>query len=213
MKIVLADISGPMVEAWKEAFSDVETSIYDGTKVEFIFHKGSIFDIPCDAIVSPANSFGFMNGGIDLYLSQELGWHVMQRVQQKIVDEFDGELLVGQSLTVPTDHKDFPYLISAPTMRVSMGLATATRMSANVYLAARAVFLAVRKNESINSVVMSGLGTGVGNVSPIECARKMRMAFDDFYAGKYKFPRTLSEASDRHDDQTNVQQLNGEETL
>lgn len=209
MKIVLADISKPMVEAWKEAFADVETLLYDGSTVEFVFHNGSIFDIPCDAIVSPANSFGFMNGGIDYFLSEELGWHVMERVQQKIVDEFDGELLVGQSLTVPTDHANFPLLISAPTMRVPLTLAGSNRMSINVYLASKAVFLALRKNDAINSVAMSGLGTGVGNVSPIECARKMRMAFDDFYAGKYKFPKTLSQASHRHDDQTKVQTLNG----
>lgn len=213
MKIVLADISKPMVEAWKVAFADVETLLYDGSSVEFVFHEGSIFDHPCDAIVSPANSFGFMNGGIDYFLSEELGWHVMHRVQDKIINEFDGELLVGQSLTVPTDHAKFPYLISAPTMRVPMSLQGKFVMSQNVYLAAKAVFVALKKNQAINSVAMSGLGTGVGNVSPMECAMKMRMAFDDFYAGKYRFPETLSAAARMHEAQTNVQQLNGEETI
>jgi O-acetyl-ADP-ribose deacetylase (regulator of RNase III) len=33
-------------------------------------HQVSILDVACDAVVSPANSFGFMDGGIDaVYLS------------------------------------------------------------------------------------------------------------------------------------------------
>jgi O-acetyl-ADP-ribose deacetylase (regulator of RNase III) len=134
-------------------------------------------------------------------------------VQQKIKDEFDGELLVGQSLIVPTDHKDFPYLISAPTMRVPLTLAGPNRMSINVYLAARAIFLALKKNPQIKSVAIPGLGTGVGSVPAEECARKMRMAYDDFYLDKNVFPKTLSAASHKHDDQTKVQQINGTEAL
>ena len=36
-----------------------------------VVHRGSIFDVACDAVVSPANSFGFMDGGIDaLYVDR-----------------------------------------------------------------------------------------------------------------------------------------------
>lgn len=213
MHIRLVDISKPMVQAWQEEFwSDVEggqEDLFSGITV----HEGSIFENPCDAIVSPANSFGFMGGGLDYYLSEHLGWHVQERVQKKIREEFDGELLVGQSLIVPTDHKDFPYLISAPTMRVPMSLASSSVMSPNVYLAAKAIFLALKKNPQIKSVAIPGLGTGVGGVTPIECARKMRMAYEDFYLGRYTFPRTLNQASLKHWAETKVESLNGEETL
>lgn len=204
MKIVLADISKPMADAFKEFWNDIDL---DG--IEIVIHEGSIFDMPCNAIVSPANSFGFMGGGLDGILSKYLGWHVQRRVQDRIKKEFDGELLVGQSLIVPTDNVDFPLLISAPTMRVSMGL-TGT---ANVYLASKAIFLALKKNPQITSVVIPGLGTGVGGIIPIDCARTMRMAFEDFYLEKYLFPETLSEACDYHDEQTKVETLNGKETL
>jgi O-acetyl-ADP-ribose deacetylase (regulator of RNase III) len=215
MKIVLVDISKEMIDAWQGQFwHDIEggePNPFEG--IELVIHHGSIFDIPCDAIVSPANSFGFMDGGLDGILSKYLGWHVQSRVQERINKEFDGELLVGQSLIVPTDNDKFPLLISSPTMRVSMALAGKTKMSPNIYLAAKAIFLALKKNPQIRSVAIPGLGTGVGGVNPEECARKMRMAFDDFYLGKYVFPKTFSEAHDRHNEQTKVEQINGEETL
>lgn len=195
MEINLIDISKPLVDAWKEAFDG-----FDGITIT----QGSIFDKPCDAIVSPANSFGFMNGGLDYFLSEYLGWHVQDRVQQKIKDEFDGELLVGQAFVVPTDNENFPYLISAPTMRVPMSLASDTKMSANVYLAAKSIFVALKKNPYITSVAIPGLGTGVGAVSPIDCAYKMRMAYVDFYLGEYQFPARLGTANLKHYEETSV---------
>ena len=85
MQIRLIDISKEMTDAWKIAFEGV---------ADVAVHNGSIFDIPSEVVVSPANSFGFMDGGIDRVLSEFLGWHVMDRVQEKIRDQFDGELLV-----------------------------------------------------------------------------------------------------------------------
>lgn len=64
--------------------------------------EGDIFDYPADAIVSPANSFGFMDGGIDLAYSERFGWHVQALVQSIIMQDYDGELLVGQATTVET---------------------------------------------------------------------------------------------------------------
>ena len=57
-----------------------------------------------------------MNGGIDFAISKNLGWDIEKSVQQKIRDEFFGELLIGQALIVKTNHLDFPFLISSPTM-------------------------------------------------------------------------------------------------
>jgi hypothetical protein len=65
LKIFLRDHNMPLVNKWREAFADcddVEASC------------GNIFDITADAILSPANSFGFMDGGIDLAYSNHFGW-------------------------------------------------------------------------------------------------------------------------------------------
>lgn len=106
MKIILCDRNSAVVDAWRAFGLDAEC--------------GSIFDHPADAIVSPANSFGFMDGGIDLAYSERFGWGVQEEVQSLIQREFDGELLIGQALSVKTGAPDFPTLISAPTMRIAM---------------------------------------------------------------------------------------------
>lgn len=208
MKIVLVDISKPMVDAWREVWADV---IGKNLDVKIVINQGSIFETPCDAICSPSNSFGFFGGGIDYYISEffKPNFDVQERVQEQIKKEFDSELLVGQSLIVPTDNVDFPYLISAPTMRVPMALMTGNTISANVYLAAKAIFVALKKNPHLQSVAIPGLGTGVGAVTPFECATKMKKAFEDFYIGNQQFPKTLAQASMKHWEETKVKALNG----
>ncbi len=60
MNIALAAVDESLATAWQQFCGDVA-----GVTI----HRGSILDVPCDAVVSPVNSFGFMDGGIDaLYL-------------------------------------------------------------------------------------------------------------------------------------------------
>lgn len=68
MKIILSAVEDELAEAWRRFCGDFEF-------VEV--RRGSIFDLSCDAVVSPANSFGFMDGGIDMIdmlYSQRFGW-------------------------------------------------------------------------------------------------------------------------------------------
>jgi O-acetyl-ADP-ribose deacetylase (regulator of RNase III) len=83
---------------------------------------GSIIDVEVSAVVSPANSFGFMDDGINLVYSKFFGPDVQARVQDRISHRPIGELLVGEALMVETAHPKIPYLICAPTMRVSRRL-------------------------------------------------------------------------------------------
>ncbi len=64
MKIELVSIQPKLVEAWKDFFGHQENV----TLIE-----GDITHTGCDAIVSPANSFGFMDGGLDYALSERFG--------------------------------------------------------------------------------------------------------------------------------------------
>lgn len=182
MKFHFVDINQELTKAWKQVFKDVEN---------VTVHNRSIFDLSFDAIISPANSFGFMNGGIDFVISKNLGWHIEKRLQQQIRDKFYGEILVGQATIVETDHEQYPFLISAPTMRTPMTIFR----SPNIYLAAKAIFVLLRDgkfedgtpiNEKVQSVAIPGLGTGVGQVPPLMCARQMRIAWEDVFTEKYK---------------------------
>ena len=60
MEIILSAIDARLADAWKEFCGDLPG---------VTFHRGSILDLTCKAIVSPANSFGFMDGGIDIWYS------------------------------------------------------------------------------------------------------------------------------------------------
>lgn len=185
MHIVLVDINKALVDEWQQTCGKIEGVT--------IVH-GSIFEVNCQAIVSPANGFGYMDGGIDLAISEFFGWHVQDRVQERIKTQHHGELLVGLAEIVSTDHPQIPYLISAPTMRVPLVLGDQT---VNVYLAMRAILLLLKfgqlprdqaVSEVIETVAVPGLGTGVGQVSPQVCARQMRQALDDFWLAGYSFP-------------------------
>lgn len=188
--IQLIDIDVELVEAWRVAFQSVE---------QVSVHHGSIFSVQGDAIVSPANSFGYMDGALDLRLSEFFGWDLEKRLRKRLVEEFDGELPVGQALLVPTYHDAYTWLVSAPTMRVPMSVET----TANAYLAFRAILRAIREHNGthespIRSLVCTGLGTGVGCIPPKRCAKQMRYAYDVCVRGKVLTMGGLAEAARNH---------------
>jgi O-acetyl-ADP-ribose deacetylase (regulator of RNase III) len=194
MQIILADLQTPVIAAWNTAFA---------TAADVRIHHGSIFEVDADALVSPANSFGFMDGGLDYLISEFFGWHVQERLQSVIRAKHHGELVVGAAEIVATDHLHIPYVISAPTMRVPMILG---RDTVNIYLATRAVLLLIKFGrfadgapiaDVVKSVVFSGLGTGVGRVPPFICARQMRQAVEDVNSAS-PFPESWGEAQRRH---------------
>src|SRR5215213_8123562 len=111
MKIILSAVEPELADAWERFCGE-----FDFVEV----HRGSILDLSCDAVVSPANSFGFMDGGIDMLYSQRFGWQVQERLQHLIANRHHGELLVGAAEIVETDNPRIPWLIAAPTMRVPM---------------------------------------------------------------------------------------------
>ena len=198
MKIILSAVEGPLADAWQEHCGDISN---------VFIHRGSILDLEVDAIVSPANSFGFMDGGIDHAYSQYFGWHVQERLQKLIREKHHGELLVGAAEVVETDDKQIPFLIAAPTMRVPMVLEN----TVHPYLAARAVLLLVKYggfsigtlegvslSSKISSVAFSGLGTGIGRVGFHTCAHQVRAAIEHIVLENNDFPATWADASIRH---------------
>lgn len=183
MKIYLRDNNEGMTEAWKVWFKGLE---------DVEISQGDIFEGPkAHAIVSPANSFGFMDGGIDMAYSRKFGWDVQKRLQ-KILDEYHyGELPVGQAVILETKNDDYPWLVSAPTMRVPLPVYN----TLNAYLAFRATLIAVNshntgamrvrelaggqpsKNDVIESIICPGLGTSVGQMPFNVCAKQMFYAY------------------------------------
>ncbi|MGC4102157.1 macro domain-containing protein [Ferruginibacter sp.] len=187
MKIILSAIEPKLIDAWKEFFAAEENV----TIVE-----GDITKMVCDAIVSPANSFGFMDGGLDYLLSDRLGWDLEKELQKMIKALPEGELLVGQALVLETGDKDIPLLISAPTMRIPTNFNIDT--SVNAYLAMKAILLKAKNDSRINTVAIPGLCTGVGRMQPMIAARQMYQAYKEIILGEKMDFGTFGEAQKYH---------------
>jgi O-acetyl-ADP-ribose deacetylase (regulator of RNase III) len=186
----LRDINLAVVAAWSRCFADCR---------DVEISQGDIFAQPADAIVSPANSFGFMDGGIDLAYSMRFGWTLETRLQAHLRAEHDGELPVGQAVIVETGDPLFRHLVSAPTMRVPMDVSG----TVNAFLAFRAVIRIVRAyNQSaaqpIRSVLCPGLGTAIGRMHPDACARQMYHAYRTSHLGEPFMPVDLMAAARNH---------------
>jgi O-acetyl-ADP-ribose deacetylase (regulator of RNase III) len=175
----LRDRNAPVVEAWRRHFGEQ-------SNVEIGF--GDIFEVTADAIISPANSFGYMDGGIDAAYLERFGAGLQSRLQQHLREHHHGELAVGAAVVVETYALDIPWLVSAPTMRVP----SPVPKTLNAYLAFRAALRAVlehnRTAESpIRSILCPGLATAIGAMPAERCARQMRFAYDVILGGR-KWP-------------------------
>ena len=172
MRLLLVYRDESLGEAWQRAFHGVDP-------VQVL--EGDITKLTVDAVVSPANSFGFMDGGLDQALSERFGWNLQSRVQQQISDLPEGELLVGKSLVVSTEDQVVPWLIVAPTMRVPMSFNIAS--SVNAYLAMKAILIAASQHPQIISVAVPGLCTGVGRMPATTAALQMQTAYTEIVNG------------------------------
>lgn len=203
ISIHLRDIGAPLVEAWRDAFADVESVTVSCGDIfangPAPFDRGAAMDVKADAIVSPANSFGFMDGGIDAVYTRQFGDGLQERLQTVIRDEHGGELPVGQAAIVETEHDDIPWCVSAPTMRIPRDVSD----TVNAFLAFRAALRAVIAHnasgaQKIETLLCPGLGTAVGRMPAHRCARQMRMAWDRVVGGAHIFPRSLGAAAEDH---------------
>ena len=195
IRIVLAAPPSFIFDAWRRLCGDL---------VDVEIFEGSVFDVDCEALVSPANSFGFMDGGIDAQYTERFGDKVQDRLRLRILERHHGELLVGAAEIVETDDQVHPFLIAAPTMRVPMALPAET---VNPYLATRAALVLVREgvfldgapiSKRVSSLCFPGMGTGVGRVPADICARQMRAAIEKSRQSRHSLPKSWSEASEDH---------------
>ncbi len=173
-KLILVDPKSDLVKEWKQSFNKLPN-------VEIV--SGYFEDLPeFDCMVSAANSFGLMDGGVDLAISRFFGWDLMADVQRKIIAEYLGEQPVGTSMIVETNHDKHPYIAHTPTMRVPLPISRTD----NVYLAMWAMLREIWRHNQIserpiNIVACPGLGTLTGRVPAKEAARQMSLAYRNFY--------------------------------
>ncbi len=147
--------------------------------------EGDLLGLDCDGLVSPANSFGYMDGGIDHRIDLFYEGEAQRRVLERVAGPCYGEIPVGSAAIIAMGTTRFPFLVVAPTMRVP---GDDLRGTIQAYLAMRAALVAVLDHnraglEPIASLAVPGLGTGVGGMDYEESAAQVRAAYDMILGG------------------------------
>lgn len=178
LNVILVDVNPKVVQAWQAAFADTP---------EVEISRGSILNQQVDAWVSPTNSRGQMDGGVDAVIKRHLGAGIELRVQRAIREQFGGNMPIGSAVCVPSGADNPKFLISTPTMVQS---AEDVSETLNVALACAAAFQAIhqqntREPGSIESVALVGLGAATGKVPPRVCANLMWTGYTLF--NEYSF--------------------------
>lgn len=181
-KLVLAAINQDLFDAFKKHFAK-------HPEVEVVFNRFESVDFDC--VVSAANSFGLMDGGVDQCITDLFGVQMMKRVQQEVLRQHYGEQPVGTSMIVRgNEHfvigQKNKYVAHTPTMRIPADV----HHTRNPYMAMKAMLIAVEQHNKkvelnfgsgqdtkIETVVCPGLGTNAGRVPAEDVAKQMVLAY------------------------------------
>lgn len=122
-------------------------------------------------VVSPANSFGIMDGGYDLALTKWYGDQLQERVQKYIIENYHGEQPVASSFIIETK-KDNQYLIHTPTMRTPEKI-----IDPRIIYQSMRTTLMVAKQHQIESILIPMFGGLTGCVRPQVVAEMMYLGY------------------------------------
>ena len=124
--------------------------------------KGDLTEIDADAIVNPANSLGYMGGGVAGAIKRKGG----EEIEKEAVEK--APIPVGKAIATTSGRLKCRYVIHAPTMEKP-----AMRISVdNVRKATRAA-LELARDMGIKRIAFPGMGTGVGGVKEEDAAKAM----------------------------------------
>ena len=171
MELWLVDINSELIEAWEKEFQEFP---------EVRIREGDILKIAENTIVSPANSYGYMDGGIDHIYTNYFGIKPQEEIQKLISLRPEGQLPIGAAVMVQTGNKKIPYMISAPTM-----IGPEPVPPSNAFFAMSAILQNATKNKKlVKKVFCPGLTTGVGQVPCKDAAREMADAYSKWKTKK-----------------------------
>jgi O-acetyl-ADP-ribose deacetylase (regulator of RNase III) len=183
LKIVFFDLNKIFIETYKNALqSKMKNTSFIHTDLDTLIKNNSNIN----AIVSPANSYGWMNGGIDQFINKLLNgveFDVKQRINKvgMIDSRGDRYLPVGKCEVV---YKCNKYLFVSPTMMMPTRLYPGNKniMLAFFAMLQKAIEL-VRTGKNI-ILACPCLGTGVGKMDPVESANQILTAWNHIIDNK-----------------------------
>ncbi len=166
------------VDKMKELFASCPNVLIHEAKIQTVPKLNATF-------VSPANSIGFMDGGIDYVLSRVMFPGIQTAVQARIAAEGHRSglgrafLPIASAIWVPTPNAASCGLIAAPTMFLPHDV-SATQNAYWSFLAALALH---RKKAPFTTLVATSHCCGYGAMPTDVSALQMYSAYTDFMAG------------------------------
>lgn len=130
---------------------------------------GDLLKVKADAIVNPANSRGWMGGGVAGAIKRAGG----SAIEKQAVDQ--APIPVGRAVLTTAGQLPFAVVVHAPTMEEPGMLTTAKKAERATYAALDAADVAGHR-----TIAFPGMGTGVGGVSHEEAAAAMLRAIAGF---------------------------------
>jgi O-acetyl-ADP-ribose deacetylase (regulator of RNase III) len=189
LSIIFVDTNENFIKCVKKVFEGTEGVTAISMRIEEVNRDDTAF-------VSPANSFLFMDGGIDNELRKMFpGIEANIRGRLKNIGKKNilgrSYLPIGSALLTLTNDAANNVLISAPTMLLPQRVSE-TR---NAYYSFHASLMTIKeynKNtpKKIHKIVVPALCCGWGQMEPVEAASQMFDAYNDFKCGR-TFPYTF----------------------
>jgi O-acetyl-ADP-ribose deacetylase (regulator of RNase III) len=191
MKIVFFDFDKSVVNALLQESNKYNNAIFKN--VEFIHNDLTelVANYNNYILVSPANSFGSMGGGIDYYINYRVFKGIQKNVQTEInkrdnqfpesiifdnMDTKDKSFLpVGECFIIPADSKN--YLAVTPTMEYPRNVENTN----NAYIAMSALLKQV-DNVDAKYLLVPGFCSGIGSMKPQDMAEQMIKALVEHYS-------------------------------
>lgn len=143
-----------------------------------ILHSGR-----AGCLVSPANSYGNMDGGVDRDYRERFPG-IEDKLLHYIEEHHGGRLRIGSAQLIPTTDIQFPYLLFSPTVEAPGELSSidnVSRATAAYLTEALKYNFKLEQNGSqekkIRNLLVPGFGTGFGGLLPEDSAAGVKKGF------------------------------------
>ena len=134
-----------------------------------ITKQGDIAQTDCDAIINPANSFGYMGGGVAGAIKRAGG----KEIENEAVNK--APIVVGEAIATTAGDLPCKYVIHAPTMK-----RPAMRTSVENIEQATQAALKLAEKLDLRCIAIPGMGTGVGRVPQEKAAKAITTIVKEF---------------------------------
>lgn len=163
LKIYLLDRNLNMCVSWINHFYNLPN--VEIVCMDFADFMKSHNDVDC--VVSPANAYGFMDGGYDLAITKYFGNELQMKVQEYIRENLYCEQPIGTSIIVDIPNTNGLKLIHTPTMQVP----SLIKDYQIIYHCMRSTLITALSSE-VKSIVIPAFGGCTGGV-PIDKVSEM----------------------------------------